>query len=385
MDINKLDRRNTSMDIIRIVAVFTVVSVHFFLNNGFYSQPINGTNMYFACLMRTLFGVCVPLFIILTGYLMSQKTLSKKFYLGIRKTLVIYLLASAACMIYRAVHLDVKFTAKSAIFEILNFKGAPYSWYVEMYIGLFLLIPFLNLAYNHLETQKQKQILVFTLIALTTLPSFFNIYNLNDPAWWANPASSDEYTKIIPSWWISFYPVTYYFAGCYLREYGLKMKTKTMLLLFTICTIAFGSFNFYRSYGVTFKTGAYAYWYGFQPFIMSVLLFSMLSRIKGDKIPKTGKFLLWKISDLALSVYLVSYIFDNYNYKKLNSAVRLMPDRVKFYFIMVPYVFICSILLSALLSLIEKLLHIIITKIGKIIKSIKEDEGIDKKILSFSS
>ena len=35
MDFTKLERRNSSLDILRIVAAFTVLSVHFFLHNGF--------------------------------------------------------------------------------------------------------------------------------------------------------------------------------------------------------------------------------------------------------------------------------------------------------------------------------------------------------------
>ena len=40
MDYEKLKKRDTSLDILRIIAVFTVLSVHFFLHNGFYSQTI---------------------------------------------------------------------------------------------------------------------------------------------------------------------------------------------------------------------------------------------------------------------------------------------------------------------------------------------------------
>lgn len=384
MDRSKLANRNVALDIIRIVAVFTVISVHFFLNNGFYSQNVVGINMYIACIMRTLFGVCVPLFIILTGYLMSKKELSKKYYLGIKKTLVIYLLASAACIIFRVIRFDLNYTVKTAVLEILSFEGAPYAWYIEMYIGLFLLIPFLNLAYNKLETQKHKQILVGTLFVVTILPTLFNIYNFETAQWWADPTISDKFSPLMPDWWLGMYPIAYYFVGCYLREYGLKLKTRTLLLLFVLSTIIFGSFNYYRSYGVPFKTGLYAYWYGFQPFIMSVLLFAMLSRIKGDKIPDTGKYLLWKISDLALSMYLVSYIFDTYAYPRLNSAVEDMPSRLKYYFIMVPFVFVCSMLLSALLELIQKGIDIAVPKVWGYIKSIKDDARINKQNLLFT-
>ena len=151
MDIKKLQNRNASMDIIRIVAAFTVLSVHFFLHNGFYSQIVEGVAMYIMVLMLTLFSVCVPLFMNLTGYLMSHKTLSRKYYSGISKTLIIFVLATLACMIFKTVHDNEPFSLKSFILGTLDFTGANYSWYIEMYIGLFLLVPFLNLAYNKLK------------------------------------------------------------------------------------------------------------------------------------------------------------------------------------------------------------------------------------------
>lgn len=57
--------------------------------------------MYVAVVMRTLFSVCVPLFMLLTGYLMSKKELSKKYYSGITKTLVVFVISTLACMIYK--------------------------------------------------------------------------------------------------------------------------------------------------------------------------------------------------------------------------------------------------------------------------------------------
>ena len=125
MQLKKTEQRNSSLDLLRIVAVFTVLSVHFFLHNGFYSEPVTGMGpiegiidyfstgngdslhgplMFLAVAMRTLFSVCVPLFIILTGYLMSRKELKKGYYKGIRKTLIIFILATIVCMIFKSIH-----------------------------------------------------------------------------------------------------------------------------------------------------------------------------------------------------------------------------------------------------------------------------------------
>ena len=369
MDIKKLQSRNASMDIIRIVAAFTVLSVHFFLHNGFYSQIVEGVPMYIMVLMRTLFSVCVPLFMILTGYLMSHKTLSRKYYSGISKTLIVFVLATLACMIFKAVHDNEPLSLKSFILGTLDFTGANYSWYIEMYIGLFLLVPFLNLAYNKLKNKRQKQVLVLTLVFLTIIPTLFNIFNFDNPAWWSDPKSSDTFAKLVPSWWMGFYPIAYYFTGCYIREYGIKLKTRSMLVLFLLAILIFGTFNFYRSYGTTFKSGIYVYWYGFEPYILSVLLFVLLSRIKTDNMNEKVKFVLWKVSDLALGIYLISYIFDMLVYPVLNEKITTMTDRLPFYFVTVPIVFICSMLASAALNIAAKYIQIFFKKLVEFIKT----------------
>ena len=179
MNYEKLKKRDSSLDILRIVAVFTVLSVHFFLHNGFYSQTIQGKPMYIAVVMRTLFSVCVPLFMLLTGYLMSKKELSKKYYSGIAKTLVVFVISTLACMIYKNIAQGEILNFKTFILGTLDFTGSNYSWYIEMYIGLFLLAPFLNLAYGKLKSKRQKQVLLITVVFLTPKRLKYNAFFIN--------------------------------------------------------------------------------------------------------------------------------------------------------------------------------------------------------------
>lgn len=353
-NMQKAENRVPAMDIIRIVSVFLVMSVHFFLYTEFYSQPMLGKRMFVLCAIRTFLSCCVPMFILLSGFLLCHKKPEKEYYRGLSKTLLTYLLAGAACILFRAVYAHKAYTLKTALFSFLNYSAAQYAWYIEMYIGLFLLIPFLNLAYNHLKGQRQKQLLVLTMVLLTVAPTLFNSFNLELPGWWAEPNSTDALTKLLPQWWVGFYPVTYYFTGCYLREFGLEMKSRTLALLLVLTTLGFSLFNFWRSYGTGFKTGLYDYWYGFQPYVTSVLLFALLSRIKGERLPVQAKFWLWKVSDLCLSMYLVSYIFDEYFYGKLRAAVPVMTDRIFWAPLTVGGVFVCSLALSALLHLLQR-------------------------------
>ncbi len=355
MDLTKLEKRNSTLDIIRLVAVTCVFSIHFFLHTGFYSQPLEGVPMYIMTLMRTAFSVCVPMFMILTGYLMNKKTLSKQYYSGIIKLVVVFVLASIACMVFKAIHGDVEdFTIRKLILGIFDFSDANYSWYIEMYIGLFLIIPFLNLAYNKLKNQRQKQVLVLTLFALSIMPTIFNIYSFESLSWWNDQTSADSLQKLIPSWWMGIYPIAYYYVGCYLREFGLRFKTISLAVMLALSIGVFGTLNFLRCYGTNFKVTVNIFWYGFEPYILSVLLFSLLLRIKTDKIHKIPKLILWKLSDLVMGMFLVSFIFDSLIYEQLKNAVPEMTDRLPYFFLTVPIVFVCSAIGAFIIDLIAR-------------------------------
>lgn len=347
-----ISKRDSSIDVIRIFAVFSVISVHFFLNNGFYGKTVTGLKMYAMVNIRTFFMVCVPLFLILTGYLMSHKTLSIKYYGGIKKTLAIYLMASVANIIYKHMFMNNYYTLKKAVIEILNFQAANYSWYIEMYIGLFLMIPFLNLMYNGLKSKREKQVLIITFLFLTTVPMFTNTFVLTDLEWWSNPASLNTYNKILPSWWLGIYPITYYFIGCYIREFGITFSKRKNFGLLIITAAAAGAYNCYRSKGAVFQSGPWADWHSPFTVVMAVLTFTLILHTGYlMRLRDTPKKIIKYLSELTLGAYLVSYIFDNKFYAQLNAKIPAVPDRLIYFFVLVPAVFLCSMLLSALLTL----------------------------------
>lgn len=360
---NALKNRSCALDIIRICAFFSVVSVHFFLNCDFYYTTVAGREMFIMTTIRTFFMICVPLFLILTGFLMGKKKLEKGYYQKITKTLFVYLAASILCALYKKFFLGQDMGLANGIAGILNYTNASYAWYIEMYIGLFLLIPFLNGAYGSLETKKKKLILVFTLVFLTSLPSVLNIYKFNSLLWWKTPSSDWQYTKIIPSWWQNIYPITYYFIGCYIKEFGVKIKKWQNLLLIIISVLAFGAFNFYRSYNSTFISGPWQDWGALPNVILTFLVFVFLLNFKLENAPSFVKKGLNIVSDSCLGAYLLSYIFDQHFYPVLNEKVPQVTDRIKYFIPVVLTVAVCSLILSLLIDIVYKLIRSTVEKI----------------------
>lgn len=83
-------QRDIGLDLTRILAFLAVPSVHFFLNSTYYDTAIVGPRMALMTVMRTAFMVCVPLYMLLSGYLSAGKhiPLTRSGLLGYYKKLL---------------------------------------------------------------------------------------------------------------------------------------------------------------------------------------------------------------------------------------------------------------------------------------------------------
>lgn len=368
--------RSPALDIIRIFACINVLSIHFLMNGGFYSEPILGGRMCAMLFMRALFMCCVPLFLMLSGYLLCNKMPERKYYGRIWRIIFVYLAASLFCVYgYRFLYnrvcglmgnepIDFAPLGVGHLLElILDYEAGRYAWYIEMYLGLFLCIPFLNVMYQKLPSKKVKQVLILTGFVLSILPNLVNSFNFTQPGWWANPTMRDQngtlytYTNLIPDYWLSLFPFTYYFVGCYLREYGLKIKLwKNALLL--ACSIAlYGGFSLWRSWGTTFVSGTWSMWNNPFVFSVSVLVFCFFLNCKYRWMPTWLRNLLAYLSELTLGAYLVSGTFDNLVYPYIKQQQPIVFQRLDLYIIVVPFVFVCSMLVSWMIHLLYTLLQ----------------------------
>lgn len=246
----------------------------------------------------------------------------------------------------------------------LGFTLIPYAWYVEMYIGLFLLIPFLNILYKSIETKTLKKILILSMLTLTALTSVTNIFKFNS-YWILHPISSENYTEIMPNYWLSIYPVTYYFIGCYIKEFKFKIRKKIIFLIWIITVLLFAIFMYYRSYGSSSLVyGEWQSWGSLPVTVITVLIF--LFFIDSERyIPKFMVIKLYKLSDLCFGAYLLSYICDTFYYPMLNKYVDYVSMRLKYYIFLVPIIIIIIIISSFVLSYIVNKIFIFIKNIFK--------------------
>ena len=337
-------KRKTSLDLIRSLAIFFVLSVHFFLNSNFYTKPIGGIDYLPLLFFRTLFFTCVPLFLLLTGYLQNKKEISGKYYKGIKKIIISFLFISVLSLVFNKVCLHNNDRILKGIINIFDYKTNEYSWYIEMYIGLFFLIPFLNILYNNIDSQKNKKILIATLAGLVSFGSLINSIKFQK-----------MYVHIVPDYWNIIYPLLYYFIGCYISEYQIKInKKKGIICMLGMLLISTGFLYVYNK-GEIFSWSFLGEYGGITTVITSTILFLLLYDINITNKYTTK--VLTTISLLSLDMYLFSYITDHYFYHDVSCTKAL--DYLILFLKIMPLSFISAFILSY----IKKLLFVLLSKI----------------------
>ena len=319
------------LDLVRITSLYLVIAWHFFMYTGYHVEPVDSKLLYVMTIIRTVSTCCVPMFMTLSGYLLCKKKVELRSYKGLIKILIIYLLCSFLCIAYKE-YVDFQdYEWYSIARGILDYTAAPYAWYIEMYINLFLIAPFLNVLYNGLPSRKQKRALLFVFLLATALPGVINIYEFQTPGWWLYPQYSSDYVRFLPQWWTNLFPLTYYFLGCYLREFEWKLKPWKAFVLMIASFVATGTFCWYRSGTGPLAVGPWIEYESLLVVINCVVIFRFFLSIDYSHMPGWCGKILEILSECCLGGFLLSWIFDFSLYTWLNHSTEIVHERMKMF------------------------------------------------------
>ena len=93
-------KRVFGLDLVRTIAILLVVIVHVFMMNYFQISTIKGTSSFILLFIKNISMACVPLFILLTGYLKYNKKLNKDHYKSIINILITYLVIAIITVLF---------------------------------------------------------------------------------------------------------------------------------------------------------------------------------------------------------------------------------------------------------------------------------------------
>lgn len=332
----KEKKRNIGLDIIRCLAILLVIMTHYYYYAGFDGIEMRGAALFMASVIRWACYICVPLFILLTGYLNTDKKPTKEYFKKIIPILGSYFLIALLAVVVRKFYLNEPTRLLVLVQKIFNFTAIEYAWYVEMYIGLFLLVPFLNILYKNIETKKQKQLLLLILGSLIVFESTVNGMTVG-------PVTLD----LFPDWWTKLFPIFYYFVGSYMKEYQVKISRPVACTLFGFLLFfqSLFAYFYFNSKGLFDRT-LFDGFSSLPTIFLSILVFLIFYQI--DLKNKGIRYVTQIISKISFDMYLFSFIMDLIIYNKfgyiLHSPVRILLGVCLF----VPLVFTGAAFLSLL-------------------------------------
>ncbi|MEO1772993.1 acyltransferase family protein [Candidatus Enterococcus ferrettii] len=321
----KLKERNYSIDYVKLVACISVIAVHFRLNliELIPLDTFGPTTSFSLAVIYQFFITCVPLFLISTGFLTYGKSYSISYYKRIMKFFSLYVLCSLVTYFVMNRYFGKVLPILDIVKAIEFYNLIPYSWYIEMYLGFALIIPFLGLLMERVDKNEAFYFLV-TLLFLVSLPLLIN----------SNP-KLNSYIHL-PASWTSLFPFVYYVIGAIIKKYYQEIKLKssqvTFLMGIYFLVIMLGIYINYIN--ATPMVGGAEGGYGSLIIVVqSTSLFLLISHFF-----KSKNSFVAHISKLTLPIYLMSYLVDQIVYRLF---INLLGNPKSLFFFLYSYSYMC--------------------------------------------
>ena len=221
--------RNEGLDQARAIACIMVVAVH--ASSKFMDAP--GVEGYVAALVMSASKVCVPIFVMLSGYLLlgTIRTSALDFYRkAARKMALPVLIWSVIYVCLRALDtqlpslLTSKDTIRGIIASSLNGKPFYHLWYMFMLVGLYAALPILSRGWATLDRSEKKTLTALALAA-AVISGLYGIIFQRGPWWGYN---------FVP--WLGFL-----FVGALLREERIGGRHLPNLYVLGVMLAAIGT------------------------------------------------------------------------------------------------------------------------------------------------
>lgn len=224
--------RNANVDLTRIIATMFVIILHVLGIGGILRYFSPNTVSYWVIWLLEIFAFgAVNIFALVSGYIMVNKNIKLKSILGLWFQVLFY-----SCLIGTIFFVFVPETRvlKNIVFTVLPILGGQW-WYITAYFGLYIFIPILNSAVNHISRNIFRAVLFVSLILFCTA----GVLAPNDPF-----VFNSGYSVI----WL----ILIYLFGAYIKKYEVhKDITARKSLIGFLCAILVG---FLIKFGIYFGT-----------------------------------------------------------------------------------------------------------------------------------
>lgn len=318
-------KRESGIDLLRCLGAFLVVGFHANLYIGYQGEAQTGVAMWAANSFYYLTVGCNGIFLMISGYLHSAKQWNKQYYKGLAGVVLGYVLASVVSIPVRHFLLGQEKSLEQWVRAFLGFSGVYYGWYVEMYLGLMLLSPILNLGMQRM-TDGQLLGACVSLVFVTALP--------------------------LTDYWASAYPLAYYAMGAAVRRLQPGIKPWGCICVAAGIAMGLGLVTLLSAKGGTLADGFGQTFGGV--WIMGMVLAVFLGLYRVTPGTQAASVLRWMAAG-TYEGYLLSHLLDGWVYGLVSRWHRPEKYGAVLIFVTIP-VFLLSVGLGRILHrLVEKI------------------------------
>lgn len=217
--------RNSNIELLRILTAMGIMILHYnntTMGRGLTLAENYSINQMFLILLESLFICGVNLFVLISGYFLS--TSNRRDLLKPIKLICEVIIFNYIFYFIQVIRGIQEFSVEHFISRIL-----PVNWYVMIYIGLYIISPYLNLLFNKLDTRRKKQLLILSILTFCVYPTLTDMLVRYTGRRYMG-LSTIEFTGSGSGYTIINF-VIIYLIGCYIRNNNTKYKFSRLLRL----------------------------------------------------------------------------------------------------------------------------------------------------------
>lgn len=319
MDTNK--KKVIYLEIIRIISIFFVVFNHT-NQHGFYYFPNTDNPVWYviSIFCSVLCKVAVPLFFMISGYLLLGKQETLKAVLTKRVLKYGFIIVMASVFTYFAKELfygRTDFSIREMIKIVYRGSDIGTYWFLYAYLGVLLMLPFLRGSVQYLTKVNVYYLILLRILILGLLPIAIFVC--------LGYSMSTKISSPILEQSVFYFLIGYYFGTA--ENVFEKRNVRVTGVLLSIFAIAISAFMTYYEFLIS---GEYSerFLEGLLP-IVCITIFCMV-RYCSEKITEGGR--CWKflafVGDKTFGVYLLEPVLRVYGEGIWLYLLEVLPDFV---------------------------------------------------------
>lgn len=308
--------KETYIEFLRIFATLFVLLDHVAIAGvNYFSNSITKADKIAGYFIRNISHFSVPIFIMITGYLLlnpNKDVTYKKIRQYILRIVVVLFTFGTAFAWMELLFTDKTLTLAQpfiAIYNVVIGNGWDHMWYLYVLIGLYLITPMLRSFVKYSTQNDIKYILIVSIVFLSLLPMINNLLNIK--IGFTLPIST-------------IYPL-YYILGYYIGTSKKEINNSLIYMSIIIPTIiiicsTIIAINYNNTIIMTLSD-----YYSICIVILSIGLF-LLGKKNSKWTDKSYNKVVKVLSRTSFGIYIIHMVFINIIYKvlKLNPFTNIL-------------------------------------------------------------